>query len=808
MPEAPQREFSLESPKSIPKKEESLQTRIKKGEPLANRMRPANLEEILGQEHLISEGKLLRRAIEADRIGSILLYGPPGCHAKGTKIMLASGLTKPVEEIQVGDLLMGPDSLPRKVLELAQGKEPMVEVSPKHGPKFIVNLGHILSLKFSGSNNSFHHNTPINIPIRELILTTKVVQERLKLWRTEIIFPHQKVPFHPYAFGYWLGNGSKDDSEVTIRDSHKSILEFWNKLTEKEGCHLKSYRRGISRCQTHKYSTAKGKPNPILNKIRETGAAKEKHIPDIYKFNSQVIRLQILAGLIDSDGYINNGGGYGITLKSKRLAKDCVFLARSLGISTSINPKTGTWNYKNVKKTGNYWRVHFGLSNEIAEKLRKHLKEKKAPAPKRNKDPQKTGFTIKHLPEDNFYGFSLNGDHLYLTEDFVVHHNTGKTSLARVIATHTQTNFEELNATESSVADLRKIATEAKARLQNTETQRTTLFIDEIHRFNKSQQDALLPHVERGVLRLIGATTQNPFFYVNGPLISRSQVFELKPLSHEDIQTALHRALQDKERGLGYLDINLEPEAEELLCKRCDGDVRRALNGLELAALTTTPEPHGKITIGAREIEESIQKKSILYDQDGDAHYDTISAFIKSMRGSDPNATLYWMAKMLEAGEEPRYIARRIVVHAAEDVGLADPSCLQTAIAAQTAVETIGMPECKIPLAMAALHVALAPKSNSSCAGISAAISSVQEEALKPIPKPLRDAHYPGAAKLGNGTDYDYPHNYVSGWTPQNYLPGHIEGENPFYTPGNKGVEKELNERLELIKAIPPRKKS
>lgn len=381
---------------------------------------------------------------------------------------------------------------------------------------------------------------------------------------------------------------------------------------------------------------------------------------------------------------------------------------------------------------------------------------------------------------------------------------TGKTTTARVIAAHTETTFRELNATESSVAELRSVAEKAKRDLESEKNpQRTTLFIDEIHRFNKSQQDALLPHVERGVLRLIGATTQNPFFYVNGPLISRSQVFELQVLTEDEIETTLNRALKDKVRGLGYLDISLDPKAIKLLCARSDGDARRALNGLELAALTTAPEPNGKIWIGPQEIEQSIQKKSIVYDQDGDAHYDTISAFIKSMRGSDPDAALYWLAKMLEAGEEPRYIARRLVVHAAEDVGLADPTAIQTAVAAQTAVETIGLPECRIPLAMATLHIAMAPKSNSACKGIDAALKTVREEALKVIPKPLRDAHYPGASKLGNGANYLYPHNYPQGWVPQTYLPGHIQGESPFYKPTNRGVEGELNDRLNLIKAIP-----
>jgi putative ATPase len=374
---------------------------------------------------------------------------------------------------------------------------------------------------------------------------------------------------------------------------------------------------------------------------------------------------------------------------------------------------------------------------------------------------------------------------------------TGKTSLARIITQHTKSHFVEINATSSSVAELRKISAHAADKL-HTLGETTTLFIDEIHRFNRSQQDSLLPDVERGILKLIGATTQNPFFSVNSPLISRSQVFELKPLTFEELQTILQEALSDPDRGYGKKEITIEPEALKLLCDRSDGDARRALNGLELAVLTTTPTSDGKIHIDLAVVEESIQKKAIVYDGDGDAHYDTISAFIKSMRGSDPNATLYWLAKMIEAGEEPRFIARRIVIHAAEDVGLADPTALLVATAAQSAVETIGMPEARIPLAQAALHVALAPKSNSACAGIDTALNYIQTHRLQDIPKPLRDAHYAGASKLGNGANYLYPHDFPFGVVEQNYMPEDVQ----LYTPGIRGIEAKLNENLQAAKQM------
>lgn len=377
---------------------------------------------------------------------------------------------------------------------------------------------------------------------------------------------------------------------------------------------------------------------------------------------------------------------------------------------------------------------------------------------------------------------------------------TGKTSLSRIIASHTKSYFVEVNATNSSVAELRKVSKEAKER-KETLGQSTTLFIDEIHRFSRSQQDCLLPDVEKENLRLIGATTQNPFFSVNSPLISRSQVFELQSLDHTEIAQVLKNALADQERGLGNKNIKIEQDALQFFCDYSDGDARRALNGLELSFLSTNPDSKtGEVIIDLATAQESIQKKAIVYDGDGDAHYDTISAFIKSMRGSDPDATLYWLAKMLEAGEEPRYIARRIVVHASEDVGMADPTCLLVATAAQSAVETIGLPEAKIPLAQAALHVALAPKSNSASKGIALACEHVQKNSLQTIPKSLRDAHYPGAARLGNGDGYLYPHNYPLGISPssQNYLPETVS----LYFPTQRGIEGKLNENLKTAREI------
>jgi len=373
---------------------------------------------------------------------------------------------------------------------------------------------------------------------------------------------------------------------------------------------------------------------------------------------------------------------------------------------------------------------------------------------------------------------------------------TGKTSLAQIIARQTKSKFERLSGVESNVADMRRVLSAAANRVEN-KGQSTILFIDEIHRFNKAQQDVLLPDVEAGVVRLIGATTHNPFFFVNSPLVSRSQIFELRPLTEEDLFQLLQRALQDAERGLGYLKLAAEEPALRHLAKLSDGDARKALNSLEIAALTTNPEADGTIQINLAVAEQSIQKKAIVYD-DEDAHYDTISAFIKSMRGSDPDATLYWLAKMIHAGEDPRFIARRIVIHAAEDVGLADPMALVLANAAFQAAEFIGWPEARIPLAEAALYIATAHKSNSTILAIDAALEDVKSGRTLAVPEHLRDTHYQGAKRLGHGEGYKYAHDYEGHFVVQDYL----GADKRYYEPTEQGVEKKIKERLEHWRAL------
>src|SRR5277367_1507342 len=369
---------------------------------------------------------------------------------------------------------------------------------------------------------------------------------------------------------------------------------------------------------------------------------------------------------------------------------------------------------------------------------------------------------------------------------------TGKTSLAQIIARQTKSKFERLSGVESNVADMRRVLSGAANRLEN-KGQSTILFIDEIHRFNKSQQDVLLPDVESGVVKLIGATTHNPFFFVNSPLVSRSQIFELRPLSEEELFSLLQRALKDAERGLGYMTISADENALRHLAKISDGDARKALNALEIAALTTSPEKNGEVHLTLEVAEQSIQKKAIVYDGDGDAHYDTISALIKSMRGSDPDAALYWLAKMIHAGEDPRFIARRIIICAAEDVGLADPMALVLANACLAASEFVGWPEARIPLAEATIYIATANKSNSAYLAIDAALADVRSGRTLPVPEPLRDAHYAGAERLGHGDGYQYAHDGKDHFVPQDYL----GADKIYYEPTEQGVEKKIKERVE-----------
>ena len=376
---------------------------------------------------------------------------------------------------------------------------------------------------------------------------------------------------------------------------------------------------------------------------------------------------------------------------------------------------------------------------------------------------------------------------------------TGKTTLAKVIAGTTSSEFMQINATVAGKKDMEEVVAKAKE-LQGMYQKRTILFIDEIHRFNKGQQDYLLPFVEDGTIIIIGATTENPYFEVNGALISRSMIFELRPIEKEDIKTLIKRALTDSERGMGAYEAVITDKALDALADIAGGDARHALNAIELAVMTTERNAEGKIEITIPVIEDCIQKRVVRYDKSGDNHYDTISAFIKSMRGSDPDAALYYLAKMLYAGESITFIARRIMICAAEDVGNADPMALVVATNASMAVERIGMPEAQIILAQAVSYVATAPKSNAACNAIFEALEKVKETGNLPVPTHLQDAHYKGSAKLGHGVGYKYAHAYKNHYVKQQYLPYELTGSE-FYRPTGNGYEVKIREHMKRIKS-------
>ena len=375
---------------------------------------------------------------------------------------------------------------------------------------------------------------------------------------------------------------------------------------------------------------------------------------------------------------------------------------------------------------------------------------------------------------------------------------TGKTTLAKVIANTTQADFKQINATVAGKKDMEEVVTEAKNNM-GMYGRRTILFVDEIHRFNKGQQDYLLPFVEDGTLTLIGATTENPYFEVNGALLSRSRIFELKPLEKDDIKQLIYRAVTDSERGMGTYRVKIEEDAADFLADTANGDARAALNAVELGVLTTERSEDGLIHLDLAAAQECIQKRAVRYDKDGDNHYDTISAFIKSMRGSDPDAAVYYLARMLYAGEDIKFIARRIMICASEDVGNADPQALNVAVSAALAAERIGLPEAQIILSQAASYVACAPKSNAAYVAIQNAMENVKTTRTMPVPVHLQDRHYKGAAKLGHGEGYKYAHDYPKHYVKQQYLPDGMEGT-VFYEPSDNGYEKQIKAHMKWLK--------
>ncbi len=435
---------------------------------------------------------------------------------------------------------------------------------------------------------------------------------------------------------------------------------------------------------------------------------------------------------------------------------------------------------------------------DLFDYMRQHNLKKESPLASRLRPERIEEVMGQHhiLGEDKLLTRAIKADKIS-SVIFYGPPGTGKTTLARVIASTTSSEFIQLNATTSGKKDMVDAVAAAKDTM-GMYGKKTILFIDEIHRFNKAQQDYLLPYVEDGTVILVGATTENPYFEVNSALISRSIVFELLPLSKEDIEALIDRAFSDKEKGLGAYNAVIDPEAKSFIADMANGDARTALNAIELGVLTTAPGEDGIIRIDIDTASECIQRRVLKYDKDGDNHYDVISAFIKSMRGSDPDAAVYYLARMIYAGEDVKFIARRIMICASEDVGNADPNALVVAVNAAKAVEMLGLPEARITLAQAATYVACAPKSNACIMAIDEALETVRHTPTAPIPPYLRDAHYKGAKELGRGIGYKYAHDYSHHYVDQQYLPDSLEGRR-FYNPGDEGYEKKIKEHFKDI---------
>ncbi len=429
---------------------------------------------------------------------------------------------------------------------------------------------------------------------------------------------------------------------------------------------------------------------------------------------------------------------------------------------------------------------------DLFESAREDIRRKEAPLAMRMRPRDLDEFVGQDevVGEGTYLRRAIEEDRLQ-TAIFWGPPGSGKTTLAVIIANLSQAHFQQISAVTSGVAEVRRLIQEAEDRL-GMQGHRTILFIDEIHRFNKAQQDALLPAVEQGTIVLIGATTENPYFEVNSALVSRSKIFRLAPLSEEEIRKVVERALADHERGLAALELVIEDDAFEHIVGMAGGDARVALNTLEAAALLAA-EVMGERRVDLNMAEEAAQRKALLYDKSGDSHYDTVSAFIKSMRGSDPHAAVYWLARMLYAGEDPRFIARRMVIFASEDIGLADSHALVVADAAARAVEFVGLPECRLNLSHAALYLTLAPKSNSATRAVSAAATEVEKGLTPPVPTHLRDSSYRGAKVLGHGAGYLYPHDFPGNYVLQTYLPEGLE-RSEFYSPGDGGDEEGMVE--------------
>ena len=769
-------------------------------QPLAVRMRPETLDELFGQGHLLTPGSPLKRLVEEDASTSVFLWGPPGVGkalANGTPVLTPDGWKK-IEDLVVGDLVIGRNGRPVHITGVfPQGIRKIYRLIFSDGACVDADEDHIWALFRARSDKPSGVVSQINMTTKE-ILDQGIPSKYIFPIMEAAQHPEAQLPIDPYLLGSLIADGSFTQNSVTwskqalrepdvVKYVHDLVVRMRLSINER----ITTNDHGWTSHEHRFVNTVGNKHNDLIESLRALGLwgkrSADKFIPEQYMIASIEQRTALLNGLFDGDGRVRSGRNFPASYEasSDALARDVLHLIWSLGLNASIQAlRDGTSRVT----------IHTSGFNPFKKSKNRALLRPNTKWNKRRKI-----IDIKQINDQEATCISVDAsDQLYVTKDYVVTHNT---TIAHIIANSTSRNFIELSAAKANVRDLRNALREA-AEIQDIDGTGTVLFIDEIHRFTKAQQDSLLHAVEDRAVTLVAATTENPSFSVINPLLSRSLLLTLEPLTKHDVAELIGKALTSP-KGLDD-KYQLTEEALEDLVQLSAGDARRSLTYLEEVAAAA--QSQGVSLIDHEMIFNTVNRAVARYDRDGDQHYDIISAFIKALRGSDPSAALHWLARMIDAGEKPEYIARRLVVHASEDVGMADPTALLTAVAAAQAVQLIGMPEAGINLAHATIAVASAAKSNAVIAGYNRALADVKAGITGPVPMHLRDSHYASAAEYGHGLGYKYPHDYPGNVVEQDYLPLHAKHreDQPYYQPTQNGNEalvtaKLIRDRIQMI---------
>lgn len=770
-------------------------------QPLAARMRPRTLDELVGQDHLLYPGSPLHRLVDGS-LGapSVILWAPPSTGkalANGTPVLTPNGWT-PIEELKVGDSVIGSTGQNVRVTGVfPQGLRPLYQISFSDGASVVCDEDHLWTHYQSRKHKDREHDQrTYSRTMTTLQLKNGELLNRRK-WKFPVVSPVQhtksSLPLDPYLLGSLLADGSFTSQTVQWTKSSErepaivaKIVTIAAEMGLSVNTRINSVPQGWASEQHTLVLPRKGmKNNPLKKALADLNLdgkkSAEKFIPEQYLVASEEDRRSLLAGLFDGDGSVLRTSGFPAKYSSasERLARDVLSLLWSFGLQASMSFDKFDHTYEVSLHSAGFNPFRHSVSASVLKSSTKWTKHRQISSIDKVDDGLATCISVD------------SADKLYVTKDYILTHNT---SIARIVAATTAKSFVELSATSAGVKDVRKAVADAEVALAQDPPIGTVLFIDEVHRFSKSQQDILLPAVESGTVSLIGATTENPSFSVNPALRSRAILLKLEPLSAESIITVIDRALADPG---GLPDHIIAPDAAQAIARLVSGDARQALTLLELAAGVAEADLRPQIVVS--DIERVAPTALLRYDHDGDQHYDITSAFIKSMRASDPDAAIHWLARLLASGEDPRFIARRVVIAASEDVGMADPAALQVATAAHYAVSAVGMPEARIMLAQAVVHVATARKSNRSYVAINEALADVTAGRTGTVPMHLRDAHYPGAQALGHGQGYVYDHDCPHGVGPQQ--PNGPEGMAlpNYYRPSDHGYEAGMAQNMAIV---------